>query len=506
MKQTELAKRLIFESVFVGLLAGIVCIFYRFLLSKVEALYFLCASYVKTNPIIFLPWLIGLLALGVIISFFLRWEPNISGSGIPQVEAEVHGYIKQNPLRVLVSKICAGALSVLGGLSLGREGPSIQLGAMTGKFVSQVLKRDVTEEKYLLTCGASAGLSSAFNAPLAGVLFALEEVHKNFSRTLLVAVLCASAVADFMSQYVFGLQPTLAIHINDVLPFRYYGWILILGLCSGLFGAFYNWFMLQGITMYQKLKLKRYYHVFIPLAISSVLGLVFPVVMCGGHSAIEFLNESNPLLILLVVIFLVKFLFSVLSFGSGTAGGIFFPLLVLGALFGGIVGKLAIMMGVPATYFSNFVLLGTAAFFAAIVRAPITGVVLVAEMSGTLQILLPIVICSFVAYEIANRLGSTPIYDSLLRNLLKTKHFIEEERPTLHTDRFVVAVGCAAEGQSIISLSLSNALITQVIRHDHVLYPSKDLILHAGDHVIVSVKQSDQVRTREYLESLFHIS
>ncbi len=504
MKQSHLARRLIVESILVGIMAGIVCIFYRFLLSKVESIYFIGADFVRNHPHTYILWVLCLLLSGFLISRFLKWEPNISGSGIPQVEAEVHGYIKENPIKVVIGKIAAGSLSVLGGLSLGREGPSIQLGAMVGKFISQILHRNGTEEKYLLTCGASAGLSSAFNAPLAGVLFALEEVHKNFSRTLLVSVLCAATVADFISQNIFGIQPTLAISIESVLPFRYYIWVLLLGLGSGLFGVFYNKSIMGILNAYTKyIRIPRQYHVLIPLCISSILGLVYPLAMCGGHVAIEFLNGNEVFFGSLLLLLCIKFLFSIVSFGSGTAGGIFFPLLVLGALFGGLIGKIAIFFGVPDTYFMNFVLFGTAAFFAAIVRAPITGIVLVAEMSGSLQILLPIIVCSFIAYEVANGFGSVPIYDSLLRNLLKKNKMIDDERPLQQTERFVVGVGSSAENTSIIRLNLSNALITQVIRNHRTLYPSKDLVLHAGDEVVVILKKSDEIETLEYVSDLF---
>ena len=113
----------------------------------------------------------------------------ISGSGIPQLEGEMVGKLNQRWQRVIPAKFFGGFLCLLGGLALGREGPSIQLGAMAGKAVSQGLDRGKTEERFLLTCGASAGLSAAFHAPLAGVMFSLEEVHKNFSVSVLVSVM-----------------------------------------------------------------------------------------------------------------------------------------------------------------------------------------------------------------------------------------------------------------------------------------------------------------------------
>lgn len=124
--------------------------------------YFTIASFVKGNIFYIILWLIGLGILGFIISLFLKYEPYISGSGIPQVEAEVQGQIDQCWYKVLCAKIVAGTLCIVGGLSLGREGPSIQLGAMVGKAVSRFFKRIKTEERFLLTCGAAAGLPASF--------------------------------------------------------------------------------------------------------------------------------------------------------------------------------------------------------------------------------------------------------------------------------------------------------------------------------------------------------
>ena len=185
----HLSRRLFFEGLIVGALAGLIAIIYRLLLTNAEDVYFTIVSFVKGNFILTILWFMGLVILGLVIAAFLKYEPYISGSGIPQVEAEVQGQIDQCWYKVLFAKMIAGTLCIVGGLSLGREGPSIQLGAMIGKAVSKFFKRIKTEERFLLTCGAAAGLSAAFNEPLAGIMFALEEVHKNFSTSALVSVI-----------------------------------------------------------------------------------------------------------------------------------------------------------------------------------------------------------------------------------------------------------------------------------------------------------------------------
>src|SRR5699024_456074 len=185
-------------------------------------------------------WFLVLAGLACVVGRMVRYEPMISGSGIPQLEGEMAGKLDQVWWRVLPAKFLGGFLSLLAGLSLGREGPSIQIGAMTGKAVSKALDRGKTEEKYLLTCGASAGLAAAFHAPLAGVMFSLEEIHKNFSVSVLVSVMTASITADYISGQLLGFQSVFQFDIGLEIEPRYYWHIVILGVILGLLGAFYN--------------------------------------------------------------------------------------------------------------------------------------------------------------------------------------------------------------------------------------------------------------------------
>lgn len=332
-ERSKLNKRLAYEGLLVGIVSGAVCIVYRLVLSNAESIYFTIRDFVAHNVSYWPLWIIGLIVLGLIISVFLKWEPMIGGSGIPQLEAEVQGRIDECWWRVLLAKFCAGALALVGGLSLGREGPSIQLGGMVGKALAKKGKRVKTEERYLMTAGAAAGLSAAFNAPLAGIMFALEEVHKNFSTSALVSVMIASITADFLSRNIFGLSPTLAFSIKETFPLKNYFWVIILGIVAGILGAFYNKVTMGTIKLYKKTPLlKKHQRVFIPLVLSGILGFYCPLVMGGGHKLVEYLNEPNLVLSTLVLLFILKLLISCVSFGSGAAGGIFFPLLILSTL------------------------------------------------------------------------------------------------------------------------------------------------------------------------------
>ena len=195
---------LIIEGIATGLIAGLVAVIYRILLGYAEDFIGFIANTIKGNLLYIIGWFIVLISLALIVSKLLKYEPLISGSGIPQVEGEIISFIDQKWYKILPTKILGGVLCAFGGLSLGREGPSIQLGAMAGKALSKLFHKVKMEERLLLTCGAAAGLSAAFNAPLAGVMFALEEVHKNFNVHVLISVMCASVTGDFISSNIFG--------------------------------------------------------------------------------------------------------------------------------------------------------------------------------------------------------------------------------------------------------------------------------------------------------------
>ena len=186
-------------------------------------------------------------------------------------------------------------MCILGGLSLGREGPSVQLGGMAGKGISRGLKRFRLEEHFLITCGASAGLSAAFNAPLAGVMFALEEIHKNFSAMVLLSCMAASLVADYISSGLFGMEPVFTFQFAGMIPLRGYAYILILGVLCGVLGAVHNAGMLGAQTLYKKLDfLPQVCRIFIPFLIAGVLGFIMPELLGGGHHMVSMLYVENP--------------------------------------------------------------------------------------------------------------------------------------------------------------------------------------------------------------------
>ena len=487
---------LCFKGIFIGVISGIIVILYRLILEYAEELRHFASDAISKSPALIIVWFIVLIILAIIVSLLLKKDPFISGSGIPQVEASLSNRIRQNWLSVLLRKFIGGVLCLIAGLSVGREGPSIQLGAVAAQGTSEIFKRSKTEEKYLVTAGACAGLAAAFNAPLAGVMFALEEVHKHFSPLVLIAAMSSSIAADFISKHVFGLEPVFQFGAVTPVPLNSYGYLILLGIIVGLFGVLYNKTVTFSFNMYEKLTfLKVHQRPIIPFLLSGILLVTFPAVLGGGHHLVDDLTAGNFSLYFIFFLLILKFIFSMISFASGVPGGIFFPLLVIGALTGGLFGETVItFFGVDPSLFTSFIILAMAGYFTAIVRAPITGAILITEMTGSFSNLLPLSVVALIAYTVAELFASEPVYEILLHRLLKTQPKrsdspLESDESHLH-EKVIIEVPIFSDsemdGKLVRDLSLpENSLLIGVRRGKEELIPRGNTRVLAGDFLVV---------------------
>lgn len=403
------------KGIAVGIFAGLSAILFRAALMKSSDLLHVALSFGQKHPIFIPIWFIILLIFALLTTLLLKWEPFISGSGIPQVEGELYGYFEQKWWRVLFAKFLGGILTIGSGLALGREGPSVQLGAMAGKGISKIGKSSDDESRLLITCGASAGLAAAFNAPLAGVIFAIEELHKRFSLNLLLSSMTSCFSAAFLSRLAFGQQPVFNFQDISVIELKHYWIVVILGIVLGLFGKLYQICVpfMQGI--YDKIQLK-FIKTAIPFVLAGIIGFICPMLLGGGNDIIASISAKTALSSLIILL-IARFVFSILSFCSGVPGGIFLPLLTLGAICGAATGNVFDMLGLGFGT-DNYIMLGMAGYFSAVVRSPITGILLICEMTGSAENLLPLMLISLIAYVTAGLLKSEPIYDTLLNRML----------------------------------------------------------------------------------------
>ena len=496
---------LVLKGLLVGILTSFVVVLYRFALSYAEELSFFIYSFIKARKYLILVWFIILIILAFLIGKLIDKEPYISGSGIPQVKGIMGGYIKNRPFSIILNKFIGGTLCIISGLSLGREGPSIQLGTCVGDIISKKFKSTRLERRLLLSSGATAGLAAAFNAPLSGVLFSLEEIYKYFSPLVLISTITSAVAADFISKQFFGLKPIFNFTTSSVMPLSNYWLLIILGILLGVFGSYYNYLTLKTQDLYSKIKCSTSIKLMIPFLLAGILGLLFPVVLCGGHAIVEELTLTSALSLILLML-VAKFLFSIISFGSGAPGGIFFPLLIIGGTFGAVFGYISInYLGISSELFNNFIIISMAGYFTAIVRAPITGIILITEMTGSFSNLLSLSIVSIISYIIADALKSEPIYDSLLKNLL-TKNNINEYHNTSNKKIIITNVvhfGSKIEKVTLNSLKLpENMLIVSIKRDERSIVPKGNTIIKAGDTILTMTDLKDEWKVRELMESL----
>jgi CIC family chloride channel protein len=344
----------------------------------------------------------------------LRFAPVASGSGIPHVESVLDGEQPPAPAGLVPVKFVGGVLAIGSGLALGREGPSVQMGASLAHLLARGLRRSEADCRALLAAGAGAGLATAFNAPIAGAVFVLEELVRRFDPRTTVATFGASAGAIAVSRVLLGEAPDFAVAGQSAAGLGMLPLFVALGVFAGVLGVAYNRTLLGTLALADRLHLAPVLRATAIGASVGVLGWLAPGLVGGGDPITQRTLEGRLALEGVALAFLLRFALGPASYAAGTPGGLFAPLLVLGAqcgqLFAG--GCAWLLPGVAPSPIAGAVV-GMAAFFTAVVRAPLTGIVLVVEMTGSSTLLLPMLGACFAAMGTATWLRDAPIYDAL---------------------------------------------------------------------------------------------
>ena len=346
-----------------------------------------------------------------------RFAPHASGSGIPHVESVLRREMPPAPYILLPVKFVGGVLAIGSGMALGREGPSVQMGASIAHFVGTVFRRTWPDLRVLMAAGAGAGLATAFNSPIAGAIFVLEELVQRFEHRIAIAALAASTTAIIVARALLGSNPDFAVEPLAQVPPLGQPLFLVLGLVAGLLAVGYNRLLLGGIALAERFGR-------VPVEVrAGLIGAVVAVVawfapgLVGGGDVITQATLSGAVAVaFLPIAFLVRALLGSASYAAATPGGLFAPMLVLGAqlglLFGAWSAALFPGLGIPP---QAFAVVGMAAFFTGVVRAPLTGIVLIIEMTAAFAMLLPMVGACFAAMLVPTLLRDMPIYEALRR-------------------------------------------------------------------------------------------
>ncbi|GKQ43254.1 ATP synthase F0 subunit A [Companilactobacillus sp. RD055328] len=415
------------------------------------------------------------------------------------------GEVEINWFSVLWKKFIAGVLSIGSGLFLGREGPSIQLGGVIGQGMAQGIKSGPSEKRILIASGAAAGLSAAFNAPLAGALFILEEVYHNFSPLVWISALASSLSANFISSNFFGLTPVLSIHHSQDFPLKYYWILLILGIVLGILGYIYQKLTIVMPDIYAKLfrRIPNYFYGFIPLILLIPIGYFMPQFLGGGNSLILNLPQQKVTVLLVFLIFIIRFFFSIISYGSGLPGGIFLPVLTLGALIGSGVGLSFYELGLlPKQYIVSILIFSMAGYFAGIGKAPFSAIILITEMVGNLSHLMPLAMVSLIAYITVDSLGGAPIYESLLQKRL-TINKINALKGKIDQLEFPVYENSCFTQKRVREIKWPEGTLLSHIRHgSEDIIPNGDTIIRPGDTLIILTNSKKRAQVKKTLTAM----
>lgn len=419
----EIARsKIILQAVMVGLISGLLVVFFKVSINKLfEFIQNFISQFDLSHKLLIFPLIttLGGLISGVLV---FKFAPETKGSGIPFVKMVMARMGNITRVRTIVVKFLAGVAGIGTGLSLGREGPSVQLGAGAGALVGKIFKMKGTDQGKLIAAGAGSAIGATFNAPIAGTIFVLEELVNKFSASLLFPVLVATVTASSVARHFLGNNPSFTIpYITHDLSFEGISVCIILGIVAGFLGVAFAKIIYKNNEFFEKMdKIPNWLKPAIAGFGIGVIGIFIPYVLGSGNLSVDLLLQHKLALSVIVLVFAVKFFVTPFCFGSGAAGGIFLPMLMLGSFLGYIVASIFNMFGFHVDVVV-MAMIGMGAFLASVARTPITAVVMVFEMTAGYTHILPIMLSAAIADLIAEKLNHRPIYASLIVNQVKSQ-------------------------------------------------------------------------------------
>ncbi len=412
---------LIINGVIVGAITGVFIEFFKYAINKIsfyrDKLIHISIGNWYLIAFVFLL----LIFISLVVGKMVKLEKSIGGSGIAVVKNYVANPSEINHIRRFVLKYIGSILVLSSGMTAGKVGPSAHFGAMVGLEIGQ--KRNLGKDYTILLVlsGIASGIASIFGAPLAGIMFVLEVITDDASENVLTVLLSGVASAYFVTS-IFSGERALPIGQMNQLPFKYYYLIFVLIIISVLFSKLFNYIMLNTFYIMEKIPLKNEYLPVIPFVLTGVLYFVNENYV--GFN-LEFLMnlKNNDIISVILLYFVVKLFLTLMTFGSRVPGGLFFPVIFLGAVAGVLVFEIGtIFFAIDSVYIVNFIALGVVAFLTGVYKAPLTATVLLIELTGNFMNLFPVILVALFVQMGTDYLDVEPVHNLLVRY----KHYFEK--------------------------------------------------------------------------------
>lgn len=511
----------LFYGTITGVITGVVIWGYKYIAEKLIEVSELMYDFVNRR-LAFLPLLIVVLLVGGLLSYFVtKFSPEVKGGGVPYAEGAARGILPLKWYKVAPAAIVGSCLAFVCGLPLGSEGPSVLIGGSLGAGANAIGgKYDKKRNAWSMisvTAGASAGFATAIGAPLAGILFALEECQKKFSPVVLltsaIAVLFASTISQFLATLSgAGSGALFSIAMSGELGLGELHLPIIAGAIAGLCAVGFSVAFKLCKKLTKKLKLHRAIKVMTAYLLSGLSCLIFLSLfgvnfVGGGGTLIGGVGNLEYEWWLILAMLLVKVALLLLCSSCEVTGGMFIPLLCLGALSGGLIGKVFLLCGMNGQFYGTIVVITMCAFLGSILKAPITAVVLIVELVGGVNSLLLSIISIVVAYLVTELFHTKPFYDEGLEELVDSRRAGKEVKKV--EIELTVKEGAYAVGKVLRDILLPTTVVAVVHKdavegeHDLKLYSRNERIIAPGDVLVFEAHTVDEEKLKKELVSLF---
>lgn len=494
---------LVIKGGIVGLVAGFVGATFRYAIHLGEEyrhLLFDQSPMYDAGWITYAGWILGMIVCAFICYWLLRWAPLSGGSGIPQIEGEMRGIFDMNPYRTLVSKYIGGIITGLAGFSVGREGPSVQLGGSVGKILSYWYKSSLRESRILTSAGAAAGLTAAFSAPVSGAIFVFEEVHKSFYPKLVIPTFSATIVANYVTSTMFGLTPSLGFSVMERMPLEYFLYIVLLGVGMGIIGVFFNRMIIGVKALFDLISWPSWAKLVFVFVSVALIGFDSQLLLGGGNDLVRNLAFEKTDVALLFWIVLGKVALTAFCYASGAQGGIFLPMLVIGSAAGALGQSILVhTIGFPDSFLGTFVICGMSGMLSATMRTPLLAILLVLEMTNSFHSIYYVGTVAILGYLTAEFCQELPIYDNLLERMSKNVVNTDEEQTFFQTK---VSLVCSHVDRALKDLHMpEGSFIVSIVRGGQHIVPLAHTTLQVGDELYISCKKGSLRASKDFFEN-----